>query len=210
MIKVLIADDHHIFRKGLKQTIEDNAEMSVIDEAADGHELLSKVAKRFYDVIILDVSMPGPNVFEIIRQIKSDNPKQAVLVLTMYPEDQYAVRIFKAGASGYLTKDTDEKNLIEAIRKVYKGGKYVTPSLAEKLAFALDIDFEKPLHEILSNREYQIMLMIAAGKSITDIAKEINLGVTTVSTYRSRILEKTGLKNNAEVTYYAVKNQLIE
>ncbi len=210
MIKVLIADDHYIFRRGLKQTIEDNAGISVADEAADGHELLSKFARRYYDVIILDVSMPGPNVFEIIRQIKSSNPKQAVLVLTMYPEDQYAVRIFKAGASGYLTKDTDEKNLIEAIRKVYKGGKYVTPSLAEKLAFALDNYSEAPLHESLSDREYEIMLMIADGKSTRDIAKEVNLGVTTVSTYRSRILEKTGLKNNAEITYYAVKNQLIE
>lgn len=210
MIKVLIADDHYIFRRGLKQTIEDNAGISVADEAADGHELLSKFARRYYDVIILDVSMPGPNVFEIIRQIKSGNPKQAVLVLTMYPEDQYAVRIFKAGASGYLTKDTDEKNLIEAIRKVYKGGKYVTPSLAEKLAFALDNYSEAPLHESLSDREYEIMLMIADGKSTRDIAKEVNLGVTTVSTYRSRILEKTGLKNNAEITYYAVKNQLIE
>ncbi len=210
MVKILIADDHKIFRKGLRQTIDDNPGMSVVDEAANGYEVLSNVAKKHYDVIILDISMPGPNTFDIIKQVKSDDPNMAVLVLTMHPEDQYAMRIFKAGASGYLTKEADEEDLIEAIHKVHLGGKYVSPSLAEKLAFALDVDFDKPPHESLSDREYQVMLMIAGGKSISDIANEINLGVSTVSTYRSRILEKTGFKNNAEITHYTIKNRLID
>lgn len=210
MIKILIADDHNIFRRGLKQTINDNPGMSVIDEAVNGHEVISKVAKKHYDIIILDISMPGPDTLDIIKQIKTDTPQIAVLVLSTHPEDQYAMRIYKAGAAGYLTKETDEETLIEAIRKVHKGGKYVSPSLGEKLAFALDVDLEKSPHELLSNREYQVLLMIAAGKSISEIANEINLGVSTVSTYRSRILEKTGFKNNAEITHYAIKNQLID
>jgi two-component system, NarL family, invasion response regulator UvrY len=210
MIKILIADDHNIFRRGLKQTINDNPGMSVTDEAVNGHEVISKVRKKYYDIVMLDISMPGPDALDIIKQIKTDNPETSVLVLTMHPEDQYAMRIYKAGADGYLTKETDEETLIKAIRKVHKGGKYISPALAEKLAFALDVYFEKPPHELLSNREYQVLLMIAAGKSISEIANEIRLGISTVSTYRSRILEKTGFKNNAEITNYAYKNQLID
>jgi two-component system, NarL family, invasion response regulator UvrY len=210
MIKILIADDHTIFRKGLRQTIDDSPHMRVVDEAVNGNEVLSKAANSHYDIIMLDISMPGPNIFDIIARLKSDDPKRGILVLTMHPEDQYAIRILKAGASGYLTKETDEEILIKAIRKVYNGGKYVSPSLAEKLAFALDVDFEKPLHESLSDREFQVMRMIAGGQKISEIANEIHLGVSTVSTYRSRILEKTGLKNNAEIIQYAYKNNLID
>lgn len=210
MIRILIADDHRIFRRGLKQTIADHPGMSVVDEAEDGHQLLAKAAQKNHDVVILDISMPGPNVFELIERLKSDSPGQAILVLTMHSEDQYAVRVFKAGASGYLTKDTDEENLIEAIRKVSAGGKYVSPSLAEKLAVALDTRYEKPPHESLSDREYQVLLMIAAGKSVREIAAQINLSVSTISTYRSRILQKTGLTNNAEIARYAMTHRLVE
>jgi len=210
MIKILIADDHTLFRKGLKQTIDDNPHMQVLDEATNGHEVLSKAANTHHDLIILDISMPGPNIFDIIARLKSDNTKRGILVLTMHPEDQYAMRILKAGASGYLNKETEEETLIKAIRKVYNGGKYVSPNLAEKLAFALDVDFEKAPHESLSDREFQVMLLIAAGKQVSQIAAEIHLGVSTVSTYRARILEKMGLKNNAEIVQYAYKNKLID
>lgn len=210
MIKILIADDHKIFRKGLAQTINDFAEMRVTGEASSGNEVLAMVAKTHYDVIILDITMPGPSTVEILKQVKSDNPGISVLILSMHSEEQYALRVMKAGASGYLTKDTDEESIIEAIRKIYKGGKYITPTLAEKLAFAFEVDYEKQPHEILSDREFQVMCLIAKGKNISAIAEQLHLGSSTVSTYRKRILEKTGLRNNAEITHYIIKNDLIE
>lgn len=210
MIKILIADDHKIFRKGLRQTIEDNPDMTVADEAANGNEVLSLMRKNFYDVVMLDVSMPGPSGLEVLKQIKEAHPRLPVIMLSMHPEEQYGIRVMKAGAAAYLTKETDEEYLIEAIRKAYRGGKYITPSMAEKLAFAVEIDYEKPLHEKLSDREYQVMRLIAQGKSIGDIASELHLSISTVSTYRTRILEKTGLKNSAEITNYAIKNHLID
>lgn len=209
MIKVLIADDHQIFRKGLKHTIDDVPGMRVTGEAGNGKEVLSKVANNHYDVVILDIAMPGPSGVEILKQLKSENPSLSVLVLSMYPEEQYALRVMKAGAAGYLTKDADEEKIVEAIHKIHRGGKYVTPTLAEKLAFAFQLDFEKQAHETLSDREYEVMCLIAAGNSIGDIAKRLNLALSTISTYRSRILEKTGLRNNAEITNYAFKHGLI-
>lgn len=209
MIKILIADDHGIFRTGLKHAINDTPGMSVTGEAADGHQLLAAIGKAHYDVVIADISMPGPDIFELISRMKAANPRQAILVLTMHSEDQYAVRIFKAGASGYLTKDTDEAVLIEAIRRVCRGGKHVSPSVAEKLVGALGSDFARLPHEALSNREFQVMLMIAGGKSNSDIAGAINLSATTISTYRARILEKMGFSNNAEIIHYAMANGLI-
>lgn len=210
MIKVLIADDHKIFRKGLKQVIDDAPGMQVADEAGSGKEVLSLVAKKHYDVIVLDISMPGASGLEILKQIRSDNPLLPVLVLSMHPEEQYALRVMKAGAAGYLTKESDEDEIITAIGKASRGRKYVTPSLAEKLAFAWEIDTEKPPHELLSDREYQVMLLLARGYGISDISNHLNLGISTVSTYRGRILEKTGFKNNAEITHYAIKNGLVD
>ena len=151
--------------------------------------------------------MPGPNIFDLIRKVKNDAQHIGIMVLTMYPENQYALRIYQSGASGYIIKEKDEEEIIKAIRKIYSGGKYVTPAMAEKLAFSIDIDFKKAPHESLSAREYQVMLMIAKGKSISTIAGEIELGVSTVSTYRSRIMEKMGITTNADITHYAIKKK---
>lgn len=210
MIRTMIADDHALFRRGLRQTIEDADGMKVEDEAVNGNDVLEKIARKHYDVILLDISMPGTHGLEILKQIKASAPKTAVLMLTMHPEDQFAVRAFKAGAAGYLTKETDEKEIVQAIRKAAQGGKYVSPALAERLASALDFDFRQAPHEALSNREFQVFRLIAQGKGLSDIAQELHLGATTVSTYRSRILEKTGLKNNAEITRYAIEHRLTD
>tara|TARA_B100000614_G_scaffold190858_1_gene171893 strand:- start:298 stop:930 length:633 start_codon:yes stop_codon:yes gene_type:complete len=209
MIKILIADDHFLFRKGLKQTINDNPGMVVAAEAVDGTQAVDKIQSSDFDLAILDVSMPGPNIFDLIGQVKAARPGMPVLVLTMHPENQYAVRLFKAGASGYLTKDVDEPILISAVRKIAKGGKYVSPSLADIMADTLGVDHERPVHECLSDREFQVMVMLARGKAIGGIAWELNLGVSTISTYRSRILSKTGLKTNADIIQYALTHGLV-
>jgi len=209
MIKVLIADDHKIFRKGLRQTIDDQPDMRVTGEAVDGHQALEQIRTDQFDVAVLDISMPGPTIFELIEHARLDRPHFPILVLTMHPEEQYAVRLLKAGASGYLTKDADEGTLAAAIRKAFKGGKYISSALAEQLALSLENGFERTPHESLSNREYQVMLLLAKGKSVTAIAQDLNLGVTTVSTYRTRILEKMHLQNNAQLIRYAFEAGLI-
>ena len=210
MIKILIADDHPIVRKGLKEIIEVTPDMMVGDEASNGQEALEKVRKSDFDVVLLDISMPGRSGLDILKELKSEKPELSVLVLSIHPEEQYAVRVLKAGASGYLTKESAPDELIAAIRKASKGRKYVSSSLGEKLAFYLEIDAEKPLHETLSDREYEVMRMIASGKTISEIAKKLFLSVKTISTYRSRILEKMRMKSNAELTHYALKNRLVE
>ncbi len=210
MIRILIADDHAIVREGLKQVVAETSDIVVADEASNGHEVLNKVFKNNYDVVVLDITMPGMNGMDILKQIKSHKPELPVLVLSMHPEDQYAVRVLRAGASGYLTKESAPDELITAIRKVSVGRKYISSSFAEKLAFELEVNTEKPFHEILSDREYQVMCMIATGKTVKEIAEELCLSVKTISTYRSRILEKMNMKNNAELTYYAIKNGLVE
>jgi two-component system invasion response regulator UvrY len=210
MIKILIADDHPIVRQGFKQVLSETADLVVADEAGNGQEVLSLVAKKDYDVILLDISMPGKNGLEVLKELKIVSPKIPVLILSIYPEEQYAIRALRAGASGYLTKASAPEELISAIRKVSRGGKYIGSSLAEKLAYELDGDSGKAPHETLSDREYQILLMIASGKTVSDIAEEMCLSVKTVSTYRSRILDKMKLKNNAELTTYAIRNKLVE
>jgi DNA-binding NarL/FixJ family response regulator len=209
MIRILIADDHTIVRKGLKQIIAETTDMAVTDEACDGQEVLNKVRKDSFDMVLLDISMPGRTGLDILRELKTENPKLPVLVLSMYPEEQYAVRVLKAGASGYLTKESAPDELIAAIRKVSMGKRYVTPSLAEKLALNLQVDSDKPLHETLSDREYQVMCMIASGKTVGEIADKLSLSAKTISTYRARILEKMKMKNNAEITHYAIQNRLV-
>jgi DNA-binding NarL/FixJ family response regulator len=209
MIKILIADDHAIVRKGLKQILADAADIASIDEASSGQEALKKVRENNYNMVLLDISMPGMSGVDVLKQLKTERPKLPVLILTMHPEDQYAVRILKAGASGYLTKESAPDELISAIQKVSQGGRYISPSLAEKLACDLDSTAIQPLHEGLSDREYQIMTMLASGKSTKEIAHELSLGMPTVSTYRFRILLKMKLKNNAELISYAIKNNLL-
>lgn len=210
MTKILIADDHAVVRKGLKQILVETSDIVATDEAKNGQEVIEKVRKSDYDIVLLDISMPGRSGIEILKQLRDEKPEVLVLVLSMHPEEQYAVRALRAGASGYLTKDSATEELIEAIRKISKGGKYITASLAEKLAFDLEIDSKKPLHETLSDREYEVMCKIASGKTIKEIAEELFLSIKTISTYRSRILEKMGMKNNTQLVHYALKNRLLD
>jgi DNA-binding NarL/FixJ family response regulator len=210
MLRILIADDHPVFRQGLRQILNEASDMVVTDEVSDGLEVLGRVRAGCCDVILLDISLPGRNGIDILKQLKKERPKLPVLMLTMHPEEQYAIRALKAGASGYLTKESTPDELITAIRKVSAGGKYVSSSLAETLAYELGRMDEKAPHETLSDREYQIILLIASGKTVTEIAESLSLSIKTVSTYRSRILEKMRMKNNAELTYYAIKNQLVD
>ena len=210
MIKILIADDHGIIRKGIKQILSRTSDIEVAAEASTGQEALEKIWTSHFDLVILDISLPGRNGLEILKQIKSHKPKLPVLILSMYPEEQYAVRVLRAGASGYLTKESDKNELIEAIRRIAEGKKYITPSLAEKLASELEPSNDKALHERLSDREYHILCMIAKGKSSNEIADELALSVKTVSTHRARVLEKMGMKSNGELTHYAVQSKLVE
>jgi DNA-binding NarL/FixJ family response regulator len=209
MIRILVADDHTVVREGIKQILAGQEDMIVEDEAGSGQEVLHKVTKKNYDLILLDISMPGRSGLEILEEIKVMQPKLPVLILSMHPEEQYAVRTLRAGAAGYLTKASAPQELICAIQKVSRGGKYVTASLAEKLALELDVGAEKPCHARLSNREYQVMLMLACGRSVSEVAEELCLSAKTISTYRTRILEKMNMKKNAELTLYAVRNNLI-
>jgi DNA-binding NarL/FixJ family response regulator len=208
-IKILIADDHPIVRAGFKQVISDMPDMLVADEASNGQEVLQLIGKKDYDLVLLDISMPGRSGLEILKDLKSEKPKLPVLILSIYPEEQYAIRALRAGASGYMTKASAPNELILAIRKISEGGKYISASLAEKLAYYLDGDATKPPHETLSDREYQVMLMIASGKTVTEIANELCLSVKTISTYRTHIREKMKMKNNAEMTLYALQNKLV-
>jgi DNA-binding NarL/FixJ family response regulator len=207
-MNVLIADDHSIVREGLKQYIRTLIEVKIIDEAVDGNDAWSKIKEGGYDVVILDLSMPGMSGLDVLRKIKEKKLKTRVLILSVHEIEQYAIQVFKLGASGYLSKSCAYEELTLAIRKIASGGRYVVASLAEKLAF--DNDHVKSfLHERLSERELQVMLMLASGKHINEIAEMINLSQGTVSTYRFRILQKMGLKNNAELTMYAIKHNLI-
>lgn len=208
MINILIADDHPIVRQGLRQVISETADLIVTGEAGNAAEVLHEVSQKHYDVVLLDISMPGRSGLEVLLELKNAKPDMRILILSTYPEGQYAVRAFKDGADGYLTKLSAPEELLTAIRKVALGGKYVSPELAEKLAFNLEKNADKPLHERLSDREYEVMCMIAAGKTITEIAQELSLSAKTISTYRARILEKMQMKNNAEMMVYAIKQGL--
>jgi DNA-binding NarL/FixJ family response regulator len=208
MIRILIVDDHSIVREGLKQIVAETPDILVTDEAASGQEALEKVWKNDYDIVVLDITMPGRGGLEALKQIKTMKPKLPILILSMHPEDQYALRVLKAGASGYLTKESAPEELVTALRKVSQGRRYITPALAEKLAFRLEKDSEKAPHERLSDREFQIMSLIAAGKTVKEIANELVLSPKTISTYRARILRKMDLKNNAELMHYVLKSGL--
>ncbi len=208
-INILIADDHTIVREGLKEVVANYPELVITGEAENGRVLLDKIQEDHWSLIILDIGMPGPNIIDTLKEIKLKRPSLPILIYTMYPEDQYAVRLLKVGASGYLTKDCSIPQLAEAIRKVYEGRKYISPALAEKLAENLESNFETPRHQSLSNREYQVLCLIAAGETVSEIASKLSLSVATISTYRSRILDKMKLSNNSQLIYYSIKNGLI-
>jgi two-component system invasion response regulator UvrY len=209
MTKILIADDHAIVRKGLVQILTAGPDTVTIDEVGSGEEALDKAWGNDYDLVLLDISMPGRSGLDVLRDMKIHSPELPVLMLSMHPEEQYAVRALRAGASGYLTKGSAADELAVAIRKVLSGGTYISTSLAEKLAFGLVNDAGRPLHETLSVRENQVMRMIASGKPARAIAGEMSLNVKTVSTYRARILHKMKMKSNAELTHYAIQNSLL-
>ncbi len=209
MIRVLIADDHTVVRRGLRQILLEGFAGAHVEEVPDAEELVKRVMQDEWDVIISDLSMPGRSGLDALQQIKQLNPKLPVLILSIHPEDHYALRVLKAGASGYLSKDSAPDELVNAVKKVLLGKKYITDSIAEKLAAVLDKDSNKAPHEILSDREFSVLKLLAAGKSVSDIADSLFLSVTTVSTYRSRIMQKMDMKSNADLTLYAVEHKLL-
>jgi two-component system, NarL family, invasion response regulator UvrY len=209
-MKVLIADDHPVVRQGLKQILALDSDVAVVGEAKNGAEALDLARRLEWDVAILDYSMPGRSGVDLLKEFKREYPRRPVLILSMYPEELHATRVLKAGGAGYINKESASEELVAALRKVMAGGKYVSAALAEKLAFELSPDSQKPLHETLSDREYRVMWLLASGKQINQIAKEMFLSPNTVSTYRARILRKLQLANNAQLVQYAVQHRLIE
>lgn len=209
MIRILIADDHSVVRKGLRQILLEGFPTAHIEEVPDAEEMIRKIMQDNWDVVISDLSMPGRSGLEALSQVKQINAKLPVLILSIHPEDQYALRVLKAGASGYLSKDMAPDELVNAVQRVMLGKKYITASIAEKLASVLDQDSGKAAHESLSDREFSVLKLLAAGKSVSEIAESLFLSVTTVSTYRSRIMAKMGMKNNADLTLYSIEHKLI-
>jgi DNA-binding NarL/FixJ family response regulator len=210
MIKILIADDHAIVREGLKQIVAEESDMKVTGEAANASELFELLNKDSWEIVVLDINMPGKSGLEALKEMKIRNITVPVLILSMFSEDQYGLRAIKAGAAGYLKKVSAPTELVLAIRKIVGGGKYISPTLAEKLADNFDVNNKKALHQNLSDREYQIMCFISLGKSAEEIAEELAISIHTVYSYRNRILEKMHLKSNVELTQYAIQNKLIE
>ncbi len=209
-MKILLTDDHAVVRQGLRLILADHFKKAVFGEARNATEALNRVVKENWDVVLLDITMPGRSGLETLRDIKRLRPKLPVLVLSMHPEDQFAVRILKAGAAGYLTKESADEELVGAIKKVVDGRRYISPSLAERMASYLTIDVQKAPHERLSDREFQVLRMIASGKTVSQIGRELSLSVKTISTHRARLLEKMDLKNNAQLTHYAVQRNLVD
>jgi two-component system, NarL family, invasion response regulator UvrY len=209
-MKILITEDHAVVRQGLRLILADKFKKATFGEARNATEALERVWKEKWDVVILDLTMPGRSGLEVLKEIKRSRPKLPVLILSMHPEDQFAIRLLKAGASGYLTKESAGEELTGAIRKVVGGGRYISPSLAERMASYLTVDVRKAPHERLSDREFLILRMIASGKPVSQIARELSLSVATVSTYRARTLQKMDMKNNAELTHYAMQKGLVD
>ena len=208
-LRILIVDDHPIVRQGLKQTLADAADVGEIGEAADGQQALDLVRQGDWDAVVLDIGLPGRGGIEILKDIRHERPRLPVLILSMHPEDQYAIRALRAGAAGYLTKEAATESLVEALRKITTGGRFITADLAERLAMELAVDGAGPPHASLSDREFEVLRLIASGLSVGDIADRMALSVKTVSTYRARILEKMRMKNNAELMQYALTNRLL-
>ncbi len=210
MIHVLVVDDHSIFREGLRQILAETPDIRVAGEASGGRDALTRVAENTWDVVIMDLSMPEGSGLETLAQLRAISPGLPVLILSMYPEDQYAIRVLKTGAAGYLSKDAAPDSLVDAIRKVASGGKYVSPAVAERLAAEIGSGIKRLPHEDLSDREFQVLRLIASGKTVSEIADKLSLSVKTISTYRARLLEKMNMKSNAELTRYAILNHLVE
>jgi two-component system invasion response regulator UvrY len=209
-MNILIADDHPVVRQGLRQMLASETDLTVVGEARNGHEVV-EISKRVeWDVAVLDYNMPGRTGLELVKELKQRHPGRPVLILSMYPEERYALRALKAGAAGYITKESASGELVNAIRKVAKGGRYVSATLGERLAQELAGDSERPVHERLSDREYQIMWMIASGKTVGEVAEQLFLSPNTVSTYRARILRKMNMKSNAELMHYAIAHHLVD
>jgi DNA-binding NarL/FixJ family response regulator len=207
-MKILIADDHAIVRRGLRHILAEEFSRLEVGEARNAQEALRLARERTWDIIVLDISMPGRSGVEVLKELKQVCPKTPVLILTGHPEEQYAIRVLRAGAAGYMNKETTPDHLIGAVRKVRGGGRYISPALAELLAVSLGGDSARMPHEDLSDREYQVLCMIASGKTVGQIADELALSVKTISTYRARVLEKMGMKTSAELTHYAIRNNL--
>lgn len=210
MVRIVVCDDHAIVREGLKQILSGQGDFQVVAEAADGHEAIKRVRELEFDVLLLDMSMPGKSGVELIKQVKAEKPKLRILVLTMHEEHQYAVRAIRAGASGYLTKEGASAQLVTAIRKVASGGAYISTEVAEQLALNAMPDATGPLHERLSDREFQVFRMIAEGKSVSEIAERLNLSVKTVSTHKANLLQKMNMTTQGELIRYALENNLVE
>ena len=210
MIRILIVDDHPIVRAGLRRIAEDDRGIAVTGEAASGDDALRALRQLVADVVLLDVSMPGSPFTETLRRLREEHPTVRVLVLSAHPEDQWAVRALRGGASGYLTKDHSPEQLLDAIRRVHRGGRYVSPSLAERLAAQLGQDFVGAPHEQLSDREFDVLRGLGAGRTVKEVAAALGLSPKTVSTYRTRLMEKMNLSSNSDLTYYALKNKLID
>lgn len=209
LLRLLIADDHAIVRKGLRQLLLEIYPTAYIGEAGDAESLMGSVLKEDWDVVICDINMPGRSGLDALAQLKQAKPAMPVLIMSMYPEDQYAVRVLRSGASGYLAKDSIHDDIGKAVELVVQGKKFITPSVAEKLAEAVDTLNVQNVHELLSDREFDVFKLLAAGNTITDIAEQLSLGATTVSTYRSRIMEKMNMRTNADLTRYAIERKLI-
>jgi two-component system, NarL family, invasion response regulator UvrY len=209
MMRVLIVDDHAVVRRGLRSLLSDEFLGAAFGEASNATQALEQLQKKEWDVALLDISLPGKSGLELLKELKAQWPRLPVLVLSGYPEDQFAVRVLKAGAGGYMTKESAPEELGKAIRKILAGGRYVSPALAESLALGVRKDPTRMPHEILSDREYDVMSRIASGKTVTEIAEELSLSAKTISTYRARVLEKLGVKNSAAIVQYAVRNGLV-
>ncbi len=209
MIRVLVADDHPIVRQGLKQVLDNANGFVLVGEASDGAEVLRVLQEKHVDIVLLDLNMPGMDGLEVLKRVRRDSPSTRVLVLSIYPEEQYAVRVIRAGASGYMTKDTGPADMLASLRKIHEGGKHISPKVAELLANEVGADSDKPLHELLSDREFEVMRLLALGYTVTSIGETLNLSPKTISTYRTRILAKMRMESNANLTQYAIQHNLI-
>ena len=208
-MKIIIVDDHELIREGLKKVTAKESDIEVMGEASNSVELFELLDKHEVDIVILDISLPGRSGLDVITDIKIQAPDTKILILTMHPEDRFAIQALRAGASGYITKNNASRSLVAALRKISEGGKYITSNLAEQLASELELNYEKPLHESLSTRELEVMQLMAQGKAVRDIAEILSISANTVASYRSRILEKMRMKTNAEIIRYAVENKLM-
>jgi two-component system, NarL family, invasion response regulator UvrY len=209
MLRILLADDHAVVRHGVKQILADAFAGAAFGEAQNAHDLLELVGKDRWDIVVLDLNMPGGNGLEALKQIKLDHPQLPVLILSMYPEDQYAVRTIRAGAAGYLNKESAPEELVQAIHKILHGGEYISADVADELVQYARHEDGQPPHKHLSDREFQVLCLIASGKEVKEISSELGLSAKTISTYRARLLEKMNMKTNAELTHYAIQNELV-